>query len=257
MTQEEKAWHVIIENPNYEISNTGDIRHKEKKKILKLRTSKWGYKRVRLSVSGVNGGKLYAVHRLVANAFIPNPLRLPQVNHKDGNKSNNNVENLEWVTAKENTNHAVRMGLLKSGDKSHRTIIHKKELVEVCGLRKLGLSYKQIGEMYNVEKSTISAIIRSKRHLKDYSEGDFENKVSEFIKNNKGKYTRSDNNTINHNGIPSRVIVQKDKSGRTIHVFESITEAAQTNNVLHTSIVNNLRGRSRTCGGYIYEYKND
>lgn len=257
MTTEEKAWRTVTDNPNYEVSNTGDIRHKGKKKILKLRTSKWGYKRARLSVSGINGGKLYAVHRLVASAFIPNPKNLPQVNHKDGDKSNNNVDNLEWVTAKENTLHAVRTGLLKSGDKSHRTIIHKNELVEVCGLRELGLSYKQIGEMYNVEKSTISAIIRSKRYLKDYSEGDFENMVLEFIKNNKGKYTRSDNNTINHNGIPSRVIVQKDKSGRTIQVFESITEAAQTNNVLHTSIVNNLKGRSRTCGGYIYEYKND
>ena len=257
MTQEEKAWRTISENPNYEVSNTGEVRHKEKKNILKLRTSIWGYKRARLSFSGLNGGRLYAVHRLVANAFIPNPLNLPQVNHKDGNKSNNNVDNLEWVSPKENTHHAVITGLLKSGDKSHRTIIHKKELVEVYGLRKLGLTHKQIGEMFNVEKSTISAIFRSKRYLKDYVKEDFEKKVSEFVNNNKGKYARFNKRTINSKGFLSRVVIQKDKGGNIVNEFESITEAAQANKILHTSIVNNIKGRSKTCGGYIYEYKND
>lgn len=64
-----------------------------------------GYKHVKI------GNKLIYVHRLVATAFIPNPDNKPQVNHKDGNKSNNNVNNLEWVTAKENSRHAVETGL--------------------------------------------------------------------------------------------------------------------------------------------------
>lgn len=253
MTNDEKAWREIVDNPNYEISNTGDVRHKEKKKILKQRISKWGYARARLSVSGISGGKLYAVHRLVANAFIPNPLNLPQVNHKDGNKLNNNVNNLEWVTAKDNTQHALRTGLLKSGNKSHRTIIHKNELIEVYGLRNLGLSYKQIGDIYNVDKSTISAIVRSKRYLKDYKKEEFITKVTEFVENNREKYKKEDLRGQN----AGRSIIQKDKFGNIISEYKSVTMAAKANNVLHTSIVNNLKGRSKTCGGYIYEYKND
>lgn len=111
-------------------------------------------------------------------------------------------------------------------------------------------------KIFNVEKSTISAIFRSNRYLKDYAKEDFERKVSDFVENNKWKYIRYDERTINHNGFPWRSIIQKDKDGNIVFEFKSISEAARANNVLPTSIANNLKGRSKTCGGYIYEYKN-
>lgn len=71
-----------------------------------------GYMRVRLSMD--NKARWHAVHRLVADAFIPNPKKLPQINHKNGIKLDNRVENLEWCTASENVQHAFKSGLNKN-----------------------------------------------------------------------------------------------------------------------------------------------
>lgn len=75
--------------------------------ILKTTINYRGYEKVRLSwlVNGIRQTKTMAVHRLVAIMFIPNPKNMPEVNHKDLNKLNNNFKNLEWSTPKENTNH--------------------------------------------------------------------------------------------------------------------------------------------------------
>ena len=74
---------------------------------LKKYISPYGYERVCIN------GKCWLVHRIVAMVFIPNPDNKPQVNHIDGNKQNNDISNLEWVTPEENMRHASRMGLLR------------------------------------------------------------------------------------------------------------------------------------------------
>lgn len=96
-------WKTIQYESNYEVNSRGEIRNKETTSIKSLRYSNKGYARVTLYPSG----KTYSVHRLVADHFIDNPNSLPSVNHKDGNKKNNTVDNLEWCTPKQNTRHAI------------------------------------------------------------------------------------------------------------------------------------------------------
>lgn len=105
----------------YQISNYGRVKslpkkikmrnqYTEKEMVLKPQKNRNGYYCVNL-VDGKKTNKLCTIHRLVANAFIPNNENKPQVNHIDGDKSNNRVSNLEWCTAKENNEHAIKTGL--------------------------------------------------------------------------------------------------------------------------------------------------
>lgn len=94
----------IINYPNYTINENGDIFNTLTNKLLKGSISEGGYKYYRLSKDGKK--KMFYAHRLVAEHFLENPNNLLIVNHKDGNKLNNNVNNLEWVTQSENVQHA-------------------------------------------------------------------------------------------------------------------------------------------------------
>ena len=98
-----------IQEFNYQISDYGNVRNKKSGRILLNSPDKNGYRILTLG----NKGKQYnkKVHRLVAEAFIPNPLCLPEVNHKDGVKNNNVVYNLEWVSRLKNERHAYEIGL--------------------------------------------------------------------------------------------------------------------------------------------------
>ena len=93
----------------YQVSNYGNIKSLPRKRckgcILKPYYPKYGYPHVMLSKNGIQ--KCYKVHRLVAEVFIPNPDQKPEVNHKNANKSDNRVENLEWCTTFENYAHAI------------------------------------------------------------------------------------------------------------------------------------------------------
>lgn len=116
-------WRAIDGYKNYEISNVGDVRSKDKIIVtinltsyikkgrqLKPKKHKDGYQFVQLS-SNKKCSNLY-IHRLVAQAFIPNPENKPMVNHIDGDKRNNTIKNLEWATSKENAVHAYKNNLL-------------------------------------------------------------------------------------------------------------------------------------------------
>ena len=94
----------------YQVSSLGRVKRlykNDKEKILKLMSDRYGYLRVNLYKEGKR--KQSKVHRLVAKAFIPNLDNKSQVNHRDEDKTKNRVENLEWATSKENSNHGTRI----------------------------------------------------------------------------------------------------------------------------------------------------
>ena len=93
---------------HYQVSNCGRVKSIKfgKERILKLIPNRYGYLQVTLCKNNIK--KVYKVHRLVAEAFIDNPDNLPCVNHKDENKLNNNVDNLEWCTNEYNVNYGTR-----------------------------------------------------------------------------------------------------------------------------------------------------
>ena len=121
---------VKIPNYNYSVSDRGEIRNDETGDIVNTYLHTEGYRIACLSDNGKQ--KIFFVHRLVANAFIPNPLHKPTVNHIDGDKENNCVENLEWATYSENSLHSCRvLGKTNSLPPSEKTIEARRKPV-VC-----------------------------------------------------------------------------------------------------------------------------
>ena len=159
-----EIWKNIDElNGEYQISNKGNIKHNNK--ILKSHKDRDGY----LIINIYFNKKFicFKIHRLVAQAFIPNELNLPQVNHIDCNKTNNNVENLEWCTLKDNISHAVKNKLFDKRDFSKR--YKKVNQYDLEGnLIKTWNSIKEAGTELGICTSTITKVCKKKPHFKTY-----------------------------------------------------------------------------------------
>ena len=144
----------------YEVSNTGNVKSLIKNKIIKGFINRCGYRLVGLSKNGIL--KRFQVHRLVAQVFIPNPYNLPMVNHKDEDKSNNRVDNLEWCDAKYNIHYGTRSDKVKKTQvkngywlgwdrKEYRSIY--KQYIGVKRRRECDKKKKKIYEEYRKRKS--------------------------------------------------------------------------------------------------------
>lgn len=139
-----EIWKPVEENPVYLVSNYGRVKTLDHKIWCKVNnsyslrkgrmciaTNKNTKKYWRVGIQINNKQKHFAVHRLVAKAFIPNPKNLPQVNHIDGNKDNNHVSNLEWCDNSYNQKHAINKGLksiIKMSDNCHLRKLTKEQV---------------------------------------------------------------------------------------------------------------------------------
>ena len=153
-----------ISNSRYEVSSYGRIRNSNTGRIMKP-TLDGDYLRISLLMDNNTGRKTHRVHRLVAEAFIPNPENKREVDHIDTDKTNNRVDNLRWVTPKENMNNSVTR-------ERHLDSIYNRldDLHENCKVKVLCVttgkvfdSIKEAAEYYKCEKGHISKVCKGKR----------------------------------------------------------------------------------------------
>lgn len=159
----EEIWASIIEYPGYQFSTYGRVKCKDGsiKKIF-VGGKERVYFTVKMYVKGVSISKY--LHRLIAETFIENTFYKKEVNHKDCNKSNNNVENLEWCTREENMVHARINNRLLEGERATSAKLTNKQVIEIRELKKKNpnITNKEIGKMYGLDHSNISRLLRRK-----------------------------------------------------------------------------------------------
>lgn len=144
---------------DYEITRDGKVINKHTGHTLAPQPNGKGYLRVSI------GKKLMFIHRLVAEKYIPNPENKPQVNHKDGNKLNNCVDNLEWVTNQENRNHAVDNDLQVTGEKCSWAKLTEENVKEIRA--NPGYENEYWARKFKVSRSTINDVVnyRTWKHI--------------------------------------------------------------------------------------------
>ncbi len=159
----------------YEVSNMGRVRsldrvtidtlgrkQKHSGRVIRGSIDKQGYRRVILCKRGQE--KCTLVHILVAKAFLgPRPSLKHEVNHDNGIKNDNRVSNLEWMTPKENTNHAMRTGLrIKNGrgDKNYACKVSDRDVAEILKRHKLGETQQSLADEFGINQATVSKYVR-------------------------------------------------------------------------------------------------
>jgi hypothetical protein len=178
----EEIWKIVANTEGrYEVSSMGRIKSLPftievkgkssfvtRERILRLGTDRDGYD---VFVCSINS-KRYTKrgHRVVAETFIPNPNNLPQVNHKNSIRNDNRVENLEWVSERDNMMHGIEYGNVKptKGEINGMSKLTKDKVIEIRAAYETGRSYAEIAKDYDVGGGAIGKIIRRERwkHIK-------------------------------------------------------------------------------------------
>lgn len=178
MEENKEIWKPVKENPLvYEVSNKGRVRSWNTAKtkanptgevpyIMRGSFDSSGYRAVKIKVG--DDYQQIKVHRLVAEAFLKNPHNKLEVNHKDGNPLNNELDNIEWATSSENTLHSYENGLQKRGEDFYSAKLTENEAIEIINAYKIGVfTQRELAEAYGVSISTIKDLLsgRNWAHL--------------------------------------------------------------------------------------------
>ena len=271
---------------NYYIYDNGDVLNTTTNKILKGSIGEHGYKYYRLSKD--NQKQMFYAHRLVAEYFLDNKDNLPVVNHKDGNKLNNNVDNLEWVNYSENIFHAHKNHLIKRRRKSeyYTEDLPGEEWKKICNYH---YSVSSLGRVrndetnlllkgslscgyYKVRLSNEGNVIDKQIHHLVYCTFNNINKIPEGYaidhidankENNKldnlRLVTLSDNvkNAIYvaKTNKTAKAVIQLTLNDEFIAEFPSASEAARILKLDSSTISKVCRGKNKSHGGFHFKYK--
>ena len=226
-------WKQIIYNEtetNYEISDIGEVRNKTTKKILKPRKKKTGYIEYNIYVN--QKPVFILAHRLVANAFISNPQNLECVNHIDGNKENNSIDNLEWCTYNHNEQHCWNNNL------NHAHILRSVKQYTLNG------EYIQTFEsVAAANRATGASKIRDVANGKRNSSGGYKWEwVEDFVPEDRGS---------------KKAVAQLDDNYNIINIFESVSEAARQTGANRKGISSVCLGKQKKCFNYFWKFVDD
>ena len=212
---------------DYSISTEGEVR-KDTTNYILSQSSQQDYKFVGLIINGKQ--KRMRVHRMVALTFIDNPDNKPYVNHINGNRSDNNVENLEWVTPSENTQHAVNTGLFKSG-RTRAVVQYNLNGEQMATFESASEAARQTGG----SQSKITMCCRRQRD----SANDYQWRYYDDIQ---------DVQKIEKKFITGKKVAQCDEEGNILKIYPSFKEAARAVNGTSSAI-------SRVCSGTNIRHK--
>lgn len=244
-----EIWKPIIEfEDRYEVSNFGNIKSIKSGINLKPAKSKKGY----LLVSLYNGisSKSKRVHRLVAEAFIPNPYNLPQVNHKDENKENNNINNLEWC----DNNYNIHYG----------TVIKRSKIPLMKKVLEFDLNGNFIKEwdsthepeaFYGFKKNTISKCCRMIKksltlHGRFWLYKDEYEKDKSILDYRIKKFNEKQD-------LTPKPVIQFTKEGKYIREYPCIRDAERETGFKGGVISYSCLGKNKKVKSYIFLYKDD
>ena len=265
--EDDEEWRDIVGyNGMYQVSNKGRIRsfkyrNTKETYVLKQMINKKGYLIVGLSKNGKR--KTVIVHRIVAQAFIPNPNKYPQINHKDENKTNNNIDNLEWCTNSYNHNfgtHNERVGLANTG--KERTQESRERYKKSQERRRDKIAYRILQYDLNgvfIKEWRCAFDIEKELGFQRSTIRDCCNQKTKTFKGYIWRY-KTENYPLKISQINNKnlkPVCQYNLKAEFIRDFRSINEAGRITGINPSCIRGCCRGKNKSAGDFLWKYKDD